>query len=114
MEHIAAAKDKMNKNNMEGAAFTDDGFAMGLSYCLAVLCQWRQADSLHWFDSVSLHLASEKSKVEGQMSKEKDDKLKQTLTLTLRRLDMTIREFKLLYFSVSSARIFFQVKLLTY
>jgi hypothetical protein len=33
--------------------FTDDGFAIGLSYCLAILKQTKKAQSLHWFDTVN-------------------------------------------------------------
>ena len=29
VEHIISAKEKMSKKNKDGAAFTDDGFAMG-------------------------------------------------------------------------------------
>jgi len=29
VEHIISCKEKMNKKNKQGAAFTDDGFAMG-------------------------------------------------------------------------------------
>ena len=29
VENIIISKEKMNKKNKEGAAFTDDGFAMG-------------------------------------------------------------------------------------
>jgi hypothetical protein len=33
--------------------FTDDGFAIGLSYCLAILKQTNKSQSLHWFDTVN-------------------------------------------------------------
>lgn len=34
--------------------FNDDGFAMGLSYCLAILKQTNKYQSLHWFDTLQL------------------------------------------------------------
>lgn len=32
--------------------YTDDGFAMGVAYCLAILKQTRKSDALHWTDTV--------------------------------------------------------------
>ena len=111
IEHITASKEKIFKKNLDGAAFTDDGFSMGLAYCLTLLDQWKQTDSLHWFESVEKTLVGEKKRVENQRAGEKDEKLQNTLTLTLKRLETTIREFQLLHFSVTSARIFFQANI---
>ena len=42
------------------------------------------------------------------MTNLQDEKLKQTQTLSLNRLELYQREFDLLYYSLSSARIFFR------
>lgn len=39
VEHMILSKDKMSKKNKVGAAFTDDGFAMGIAYILRLLDQ---------------------------------------------------------------------------
>ena len=36
VEHMISAKDRITKKNKTGAAFTDDGFAMGVAYILKV------------------------------------------------------------------------------
>ena len=80
------AKDKMNKKNKQGAAFTDDGFAIGrpsqncvgiscfirerscdmhvipfvgVAYILKLVDQYHAFDSLHWFGSVRLKYSEE-------------------------------------------------------
>ena len=73
--------------------------------------QWKNADELHWFDSVENSFNVEQKNVENQRSTEKDEKLKNTLTLKLKRIDTTSKEFQLLHFNVNSARIFFHVSL---
>ena len=51
----------------------------------------------------------EKVKVEETRARERDEKLQNTLTLKLKRIETTLKEFQLLHFNVNSARIFFQV-----
>eukprot|EP00095_Tigriopus_kingsejongensis_P002213 maker-scaffold351_size199180-snap-gene-0.29 protein:Tk02213 transcript:maker-scaffold351_size199180-snap-gene-0.29-mRNA-1 annotation:"hypothetical protein L798_09428" len=87
VEHMIVAKDKLSKRNIEGAAFTDDGFGIGIAYVLQVLEQWSQFDSLHWFQSIQDKHGQERAQAEEQIASQNDEKLKQTLSLTLRRLD---------------------------
>jgi WASH complex subunit 7 len=121
VEYLMAAKERLARNNIEGATggavFSEDGFALGLAFCLEVLGQWRQLDSLHWSDSVRDFLDQERRKVAASAAKTAAaasggpaDNESATQALTLRRLEATVREFQLLNFSLASARIFFQVK----
>ncbi|XP_021927247.1 WASH complex subunit 4 isoform X2 [Zootermopsis nevadensis] len=110
VEHSITCKEKMSKKNKVGAAFTDDGFAMGIAYILKLLDQYEEFDSLHWFQSVRDKYNKDKASLgkHGSVVSKEDEKLQQTMTLTARRLDMYQHEFDLLYYSLSSARIFFQ------
>nr|KAF6498540.1 WASH complex subunit 4 [Rousettus aegyptiacus] len=111
VEHSISCKEKLNKKNKLGAAFTDDGFAMGVAYILKLLDQYQEFDSLHWFQSVREKYLKEiraVAKQQNVQSTSQDEKLLQTMNLTQKRLDVCLQEFELLYFSLSSARIFFR------
>ncbi|TRY86275.1 hypothetical protein DNTS_009307 [Danionella cerebrum] len=111
VEHSIGCKEKLNKKNKGGAAFTDDGFAMGVAYILKLLDQYQEFDSLHWFQAVREKYMKEMNAVVKEQtvqSTSQDEKLMQTMNLTQKRLDVYLQEFELLYFSLSSARIFFR------
>ncbi|KAI7811908.1 WASH complex subunit 4 [Triplophysa rosa] len=108
VEHSISCKEKLNKKNKEGATFTDDGFAMGVAYILKLLDQYQEFDSLHWFQAVREKYKKEMVKEQNVQSTSQDEKLMQTMNLTQKRLDVYLQEFELLYFSLSSARIFFR------
>ena len=46
--------------------FTDDGFAMGVAYCLAILKQTKRWGSLHWVDTVRAKLRADGKALEQQ------------------------------------------------
>ncbi|KAF0974433.1 hypothetical protein FDP41_006465 [Naegleria fowleri] len=129
VEAMLISKDKMIRSGKE-ASFTDDGFALGIAFILKVLGQNDKFDSLHWFESVAMTFKQEyedtkrtmselsqkkneggKNKKISEKEREKmmqnDDEL-QTMNLTLNRILSYKREFELLFFSFSGARVFFR------
>lgn len=106
----------------------------GVAYILKLLDQYLEFDSLHWFQSVRDKYRKEINAVvkeQNIQSTSQDEKLLQTMNLTQKRLDIYLQvhsesqmilgpilkayliplspqEFELLYFSLSSARIFFR------
>ncbi|XP_078042173.1 strumpellin and WASH-interacting protein [Augochlora pura] len=107
VDNSISNKEKMFKKNQTGAAFTDDGFAMGIAYINALLNQSAELDSLHWFKTVEQHLSTEKQGAENK-NDHGDEKLQQTRALTSKRLKERSAEFQLLYYSLSGARVFFK------
>jgi WASH complex subunit 7 len=66
--YIGLAKDKLqlqSKRQVSGV-FTEDGFALGVAYILAVLRQESRFKSLHWFDPVNMKLKADKESLDIQ------------------------------------------------
>ena len=127
VEAMLISKDKMIRSGKE-ASFTDDGFALGVAFILKVLGQNDKFDSLHWFESVANTFNQEyqdTKRIMSELSNKKNDNKKkmtererekfiqnddelQTMNLTLNRILSYKREFELLFFSFSGARVFFR------
>lgn len=50
------------------AYYTDDGFAVGIAYILAILEQGSRFDSLHWFDRVKAKLLADEAELEKRLA----------------------------------------------
>jgi len=106
VDHMLAGKDKLAKKKA-GGFFTDDGFAIGVAYILKLLNQYKQYESLHWFEEVNDHYNEEVRKLKALMSKQKKDE-QQASSLTQNKLKGLQMEFDLLHFSLSGASVFFK------
>ncbi|XP_043282662.1 WASH complex subunit 4 [Venturia canescens] len=107
VDNALSNKEKILKKNKDGAAFTDDGFAMGIAYINALLDQNKELDGLQWFETVYRQAADERLAAESK-NDAADEKLQQTRALTLKRLNERNAEFQLLDYSLSGARVFFK------
>jgi len=108
VEYMLNSKEKLDKKKKDGAAFSDDGFAMGLAYILKLLDLNGAFDSLHWFDSVADYYGSEVQKLDSQQQGKKKNDEQQSIVLTKQKLLRYRKEFELLYFSLTGARVFFR------
>lgn len=139
VDHIVGCKDRLTRKGKE-ASFTDDGFALGVTFILKLLGIQDKFDSMHWFSSVDCYYTEERQKIEEQMAKaaaleaekakaaaaaKKKGKSKTTsefvteseetgeittLNLTVNRIKSLKREFELLFYSFRSAKVFFKDK----
>ncbi|KAI1286738.1 hypothetical protein HDE_10420 [Halotydeus destructor] len=112
VEWSVMSKEKMNRKNKNGAQFTDDGFEMGVAYLLCLLEQFTEFESVHWFGSVREKITIErneaiKEKNAIQTVNQLSDKLRQTTSLTLKRLDVLQNEFDLLNYNLTACKILF-------
>jgi WASH complex subunit 7 len=110
VDKMIAQKDNLNKKGGRGeTSFTDDGFSLGLAYILKLLKQEDEFEGLHWFDAVRDHL---RAKLRNVRTILKDKKLRQEdrqhHELVVKRISAVMKEFELLFYSFSGARIFFR------
>jgi WASH complex subunit 7 len=108
VEHIKNLKDNLTKKSKFNASFTDDGFVMGVAYILKLLDQYRDFDSLHWFDAVRESFYTERTDVINKSRNSTEENVKKALNASMKRIESDHLEFDLLNYSLRSARIFFR------
>lgn len=118
VDTIRVSKDKMDKVKRQGARqtayFTDDGFAIGIAYILAILKQGPQFESLHWFDTMYNKYGEEQKTTKAELSSVKNKRGrsdKDTISeLEIRsgRIETMKKEFRLLFYSLDGAQVFFK------
>jgi len=132
----ASQQAKSNMYKSKEGYYSDDGFAMGIAYIMAILKQSDKFDGLHWFESMRLKLDADAQKIAEmkaeRVSRQQQQKQRQKQSRSIfsrsvvetgseddeeeiyaiqqseSKLVATRREHDLLFFSLSGARIFFK------
>ena len=109
VENMSISKEKLLKKNEQGATFTDDGFAVGVAYCLRLLDQINDFEGLQWFKSVKKDINDKIIYIEQkQKASYNDEKLSQTSTLTIKKLKSLQIEFSILEYNLGSCLCLFR------
>lgn len=104
VEKMINQKERLGKRSGAEVSFTDDGFAIGLAFILRTLSQNDDFDTLHWFDGVKSYVQRKRS----QLTNPSSGNDSESIAISTKRLDALLKEFELLFYSFSGARIFFR------
>eukprot|EP00606_Chrysophyceae_sp_TOSAG23-5_P001355 GSChrysophyteH2.ASY1.ANO1.563.1 assembled CDS len=111
VEASLTAKDCMYKATrgvVREMYYTDDGFPVGVAYCLAILKQTRKFEALHWVDTVrTKHKEDAKDIAEQQAMRDARDKVKAAKKEAAEKSKKGI-ETEQLFYCLSGAGIFFK------
>lgn len=86
--------------------YVDDGFVLGMTYLLTVINCWESFAALNWFRSVLERVDQERKRLTELTYSAEGGK---TTNLKINQLDSYEKEFKLLWYSFQSARMFFAI-----
>lgn len=103
VENLIVAKDKITKQNKKEAYISDDGFIIGLVYLTKVFRQEVEFNALHWFNSAINKFKNDEKKFNANNVSESDREKK----MSLKKVSVYKKEFKLLYFTYNSSVILF-------
>ncbi|CAJ0963190.1 unnamed protein product, partial [Mesorhabditis belari] len=107
VEHMLTCRERLRKRSQQGKeiTFTDDGFVMGIAYLCTVFEQWRSLAALNWFTAVLKRCGEEREKLNSDETPVGDQS--GVKALRSQRLNAYEKEFKLLAYTLQSARIFY-------
>lgn len=111
VEYMIILKEDLAGLPRSRCQYTDDGFTMGLVYLLTLLDQIDKFNSMHFFATVDQYYSEQIQKLKSPVPNDAgidQEKVMQTRSLSQKRYRALQREFNLLYFNLSSSKIFFQ------
>lgn len=111
IEHIISCRERVTSRSSAvkfGALVCDDGFSMGVAFLLRVLNQIEEYQQFDWLRLVCNRLNENKRDVERRLGdSNSEEALRQTSSVTLRRLKRLEREYTALDYTLRSALLLF-------
>ena len=112
VDHLIGCKERLSSRSSSarfGALISDDGFSVGLAFLLTILGQSGHFRKLQWLEQTSLELGREIGQIERRLSDSKyEESLRQTSSMTLRRLKRLRAEFAALGHTLNCALLLFR------
>lgn len=109
-ENILACKGKLGRRAQQNNTFTDDGFILGVAFILTMLDQVEKFESLNWFYSVENRCEEEFANAKHQGKSSVRTQMEPSVALRLAKLEHYQKEFRLLFYTFHSAKIFFKIQ----
>uniref|UniRef100_A0A158Q8R7 WASH-7_N domain-containing protein n=1 Tax=Elaeophora elaphi TaxID=1147741 RepID=A0A158Q8R7_9BILA len=108
VDRMLSCKGKLGRRAKQNNTFTDDGFILGVAFILALMDQHTYFSDLNWFQSVARDCEEEIVNASpGSKSSSTKIALDPSAAIRLAKLDQYQKEFELLSYTFSSAKIFF-------
>lgn len=112
IDHLINCKERASSRSSAvrfGALLSDDGFAIGVAFLLTVLGQTDDYNKLDWLNQTCMKLHADIDEVETRLHDPKyEESLKQTSTMTLRRLNKLQSEYFALEHTLTCALLLFE------
>lgn len=111
IEHLISCRERVTSRSSAvkfGALLSDDGFSMGIAFLLKVIGQIEEFQELDWLKMVCNRLNGNKRDVESRLGDSQyEEALRQTSSVTLRRLKRLETEYRALDYTLRSALLLF-------
>lgn len=113
IEHLISCRERVYSRSSSvkfGALLCDDGFSMGVAFLLRCLGQVEDFQQFDWFNLVRGRLSENKRGVERRLEDSKyEEALRQTSSVTLRRLNRLETEYTALDYTLRSSLLLFEI-----
>jgi len=112
IEYLMNCKERLSSRSSAaryGSLISDDGFPIGVAFLLTILGQTQDFDKLQWFKGTTSKFEQEVQEIERRLADTGyEESLRQTLSMTLRRMKRLQLEYQALVHTLNCALLLFR------